>query len=410
MSDAQTLNATIATHAPAARKLLSPMGRRIWFPSGVPAQAADARDCPINATIGQLTNGHRKSIPLPVLARHTTELPPEEVFFYSPQGGQRGLRAAWRKRILERAPTRASLPVVTSGLTHGLSLLGDLLVDADTEVLLPSPCWGNYHLIFGARAEGQIRSYSVVRGSGFDVNALREAIQQCTKPAVLVLNVPSNPVGYSPTLAEADAIVEQIEQSPVPLAVICDDAYHGMVWDEGLQTTSLFHRLSHCDPERLLAIKVDGATKELFFFGGRVGFVTFGTDGPAAAALENKMLGLARSSISTAPTSSQSLVARALAHPDTPAHVEQILEDIRQRYHALKAGLDANGIEYLPFNSAFFALIKVRRPPHDVRRALLADGVGVVAAPDAGAVRVSYASVALDDIEALVAALARHAG
>lgn len=409
MSDSQTLNATIEAHAPAAAKLLSPLGQRIWFPSGVPAQAADARDCPINATIGQLTDGHRGSIPLPVLAQHTAELPPEDVYFYAPQGGRRDLRAAWQARIQGRGPTRASLPVVTNGLTHGLSLLGDLLVDSDTEVLLPSPCWGNYHLIFQTRSAGRVRSYNVVNDRGFDVEALRAAIQQCTGPAVLVLNVPSNPVGYSPTLAEADAIVAAIEEAPVPLAVICDDAYHGMVWEDGLQPHSLFHRLSHCDPARVLAIKVDGATKELFFFGGRVGFVTFGVEGPAAAALENKMLGLARSSISTVPTASQTLVARALAHPDTPSHVEQILDNIRGRYRALKAGLDARGVSYLPFNSAFFALIKVRRPPHDVRRALLADGVGVVAAPDAGAVRVSYASVALDDIDALVAALARHA-
>ena len=100
---------------------------------------------------------------------------------------------------------------------------------------------------------------------------------------------------------------------------------------------------------------------------------------------------------------------RALTSPDTAALTDEILADIRGRYRSLKAGLDRHGVPYLPFNSAFFALIKVQRPPHEVRRALLADGVGVVAAPDAGAVRVSYASVAREDIDTLVAALARHA-
>lgn len=409
MSDARHLNAVIRAHAPAAAARLSRLGQRIWFPRGVPAQAAEARDCPINATIGQITDGHGGALPLDTLARLSGCLPAEEVFFYAPQGGTLELRHKWRERIVARAPTRASLPVVTSGLTHGLSMLADLFIDSDTDVLLPAPCWGNYRLIFGVRADGRLRDYPVIRGEGFDVEGLQQAIAACTRPSVLVLNLPSNPVGYSPTLAEADAIVAAIEASPVPLVVICDDAYHGMVWEEGLLAHSLFHRLSHCDPERVLAVKVDGATKELFFFGGRVGFVTFGAEGEAASALQDKLLGLARSSISTVSTPSQHVVLRALHDPLTTAQADAKQAQLADRYRRLKAGLDRAGVAYLPFNSAFFALVRVARPPHDVRRALLAEGVGVVAAPDAGAVRVSYASVADEDIDGLVAALARHA-
>jgi aspartate/methionine/tyrosine aminotransferase len=288
-------------------------------------------------------------------------------------------------------------------------LLGDLFVDANTEVLLPSPCWGNYRLLFGVRREGLLRPYKVVKNGGFNVEGLREVLANCSGPAVLVLNLPSNPVGYSPTLEEADAIVDVIANSPVPLAVICDDAYHGMVWEEGLQSRSLFHRLSHLDPARVMAIKIDGATKELFFFGGRVGFITVGTEGPGADALQAKLLGLARSSVSTVSTASQHLVLRALNSPDMELQRTELLTKLEARYRRFKSGLDAAGLSYMPFNSAFFALIKVHGPPHDVRRAMLADGVGVVAVPDAGAVRVSYASVADTQIDGLVEALARHA-
>jgi len=409
MSDAQRLNAVIRAHAPAAAARMSDLGQRIWFPKGVPAQAADARNCAINATIGQLTNGHGGAVPLSTLARHVQQMPDEEVFFYAPQGGHKGLRTAWRDRIKSRGPTRASLPLATNGLTHGLSLVADLFVDPDTEVLLPVPCWGNYRLIFGVRRQGLLRPYSVISDGGFDIESLRTALSRCTGPAVLVLNFPSNPVGYTPTLEEADAIVEVIEQAPVPLVVLCDDAYHGMVWEDGLLPDSLFHRLSQSDPARVLAVKVDGATKELFFFGGRVGFVTMGVEGPAASALEEKLLGLARSSISTVATPSQNLVLHTLEDPDTPARIAKLLAGIEARYKRLKAGLIAQNVPHLPFNSGFFALVKVARPVEEVRQALLADGVGVVSAPDAGAVRVSYASVADDDIDTLVDALARHA-
>ena len=68
----------------------------------------------------------------------------------------------------------------------------------------------------------------------------------------------------------------------------------------------------------------------------------------------------------------------------------------------------AAGLSTWPYNSAFFALVEVGKDPEIVRQALLAEHVGVIAIPTAGAVRVSYASVAEGDIDALVAALRRH--
>jgi len=134
-----------------------------------------------------------------------------------------------------------------------------------------------------------------------------------------------------------------------------------------------------------------------------------GAEGDAADALQNKLLGLARSSISAVSSASQKLVLDALENPATETQRLEILADMRSRYKRFKAGVEAAGIPHLPFNSAFFALVKVAGAPEEVRKAMLADGVGVVSAPDAGAVRVSYASVANDQIDGLVAALARHA-
>ena len=140
-----------------------------------------------------------------------------------------------------------------------------------------------------------------------------------------------------------------------------------------------------------------------------MGFVTVGIEGEAADALDAKLLGLARSSVSTVSTASQALVLRALESTELEAQRTALLARLEARYRRFKSGLDAAGLSYQPFNSAFFALIRVQGAPHDVRRAMLADGVGVVAVPAAGAVRVSYASVADDQIDGLVAALARHA-
>ncbi len=39
-----------------------------------------------------------------------------------------------------------SLPVVSNGITHGLSIFGYLFID--DEIIIPEPYWGNYNLVF----------------------------------------------------------------------------------------------------------------------------------------------------------------------------------------------------------------------------------------------------------------------
>ena len=41
-----------------------------------------------------------------------------------------------------------SQPIVTSAITHGLALVGDLFVDEGDVIVLPDKLWGNYRLIF----------------------------------------------------------------------------------------------------------------------------------------------------------------------------------------------------------------------------------------------------------------------
>ena len=76
----------------------------------------------------------------------------------------------------------------------------------------------------------------------------------------------------------------------------------------------------------------------------------------------------------------------------------------------MKAALLEAEIPSWPFNSAFFALLPVQTDPDALRRALLGKGVGVVSLPHASAIRLSYASVALEDLETLVQSLGEILG
>ena len=55
--EAQDRNTRLQAVAPAVLAALSPLGKRAFFPKGIPFQAGQASGCRINATIGQITDG-----------------------------------------------------------------------------------------------------------------------------------------------------------------------------------------------------------------------------------------------------------------------------------------------------------------------------------------------------------------
>ena len=129
------------------------------------------------------------------------------------------------------------------------------------------------------------------------MDALLEKVNAPGEKKVILLNFPNNPTGYTPTVAEAEAIQKGLlkaAQAGKKIAVLIDDAYFGLVYREGVEKESLFARLVDLH-ENVLAVKLDGATKEDYVWGLRVGFVTFGGKGlgpEALKALEAKAAGV----------------------------------------------------------------------------------------------------------------------
>ena len=157
---------------------------------------------------------------------------------------------------------------------------------------------------------------------------------------VVLLNFPNNPTGYMPTEAEGDAIVETLKAvaaGGTKVVAICDDAYFGLFYhlDGPSMTESLFGKLTGRHPN-LLAVKLDGATKELFVWGLRCGFLTFGpgradTADEVAAVLDAKVRGAIRSGISNVPQLSQALVEKALAASSLGEERKAKCETLRAR-------------------------------------------------------------------------------
>ncbi|MFT7519728.1 MAG: aspartate/methionine/tyrosine aminotransferase [Kiritimatiellia bacterium] len=415
MSAADVLNNAIFAESPAAAACLSELGRRAAYPRGIPYQSAQAKGTNYNATIGQVTDGRGDPLPLPVLSSALGDLDPRMSFLYSPPDGHISLRQAWgrrQRRLSVSSEVQCTLPHLTVGLTHGLNLLAELFVDPGRPVLLPEPRWGNYDQVFELRRQGDLRGYRVFNDAlEFDVQSLADRLSEVHEPAVVVLNHPQNPCGFTPTPAQAAQLVQVISAHRHPLVVIVDDAYSGMWHAEGLHERSLFWDLAErCSAEHHTIFRIDGVTKEMVWFSGRVGFITASLDpnGPAATALQSKLKCLNRSGLGSPPGPNQAMVLRALRDPDLERQIADANSVLRDRWRVLHRAvhsLDDPRLHPYPFNSGVFALIGVDRSldVDALRQHLIASqSLGLIGDRHLNALRIAYCSVHIDDIEELV--------
>jgi aspartate/methionine/tyrosine aminotransferase len=396
---AQAANEALGKDCPVVLDLLSARGKRFFFPAkGILAQGAEAKQKAktANATVGIATeNG--APMHLACVNKFYQGLTPSEVFDYAPSYGRPDLRQAWAKKQRAETPSLGdhptSSPVVTNALTHGLGLVGDLFLDPGDAVLSSELMWENYNLNWETRLEAQFNYYPFFdeKLTGFNLPGFTAALAKHRgKKLVVSLNFPNNPSGYTPTRAEADGIAKALTaeaEAGTKLVVCIDDAYYGMFFDDGCERESLFGRLAKAS-SNLLAVKIDGATKEEFVWGLRVGFITFGVkNGTAAAykALEDKTAGLIRAYVSNISNPGQSVVLKALGDPDFRKQQGEKVAVLRAR--AAAVAKECRKAEYAdcwdvyPFNSGYFMCLRLKDADADTVRVRLLDdhGVGAIA-------------------------------
>ena len=396
---AQAANDALAKDCPVLLDLLAERGKRFFFPAkGILAQGAEAKQKArtANATVGIATeNG--APMHLACVSRYFTGLTPSEVFDYAPSYGKPEVRAAWARKQRAETPSLGdhplSTPVVTNALTHGLGLVGDLFLDPGDAVVTADLLWENYNLNWETRLGAVFHYFPFFdeRLTGFNLPAFQAALARHRgRKLVVSLNFPNNPSGYTPTRAEADAIVAALTaeaEAGTRLVVCVDDAYYGMFYDDASATESIFGKLCRAS-DNLLAVKVDGATKEEFVWGLRVGFVTFGVkNGTAAAykALEDKTAGLIRAYISNVSNPGQSVVLKALLDPDFRPQQAEKVATLRGRAKVTRVECArpeyADCWDVYPFNSGYFMCLRLKGADADTVRVRLLDdhGVGTIA-------------------------------
>lgn len=398
---AEELNRMIQQANPNVLDMLSDIGRNLFFPKGILSQSAEAKEKAhrINATIGiAREDGH--TMRFDSVMASIKDISASEALTYAPSFGIPALRKRWQEELYQKNPSlkgkTISLPVVTCGITHGVSTFADVWIDPGDVVVVPDQMWGNYSMILSVRKGARLSHYTLfTETGGFDLSAFEEAIgREAAKSdkIVVLLNFPHNPTGYTLTKGETNEIVRiltAMADKVRRLIVVLDDAYFGLFYEEDTQKESLFARLTGQHPN-LLAIKLDGATKEHYVWGLRIGFITYGTacQGDCAAlydALEKKTAGNIRGNISNASHLSQSLLLRSLQDPNNLKEREEKFNILKSRALKVKQvladGKYADAWQAYPFNSGYFMCLQLKTVEAEPLRVHLLDnyGVGLIA-------------------------------
>ncbi len=418
---AQELNEIIKGANPHIFDMLSDMGKQFFFPKGILSQSAEAKvkADKINATIG-IAKEKNSVLSLSCVTQFINGIEPDNYLPYAPSFGIPELRNKWKNDLYIKNPSlegkKVSLPVVTSGITHGVSILSDMWVNNGDTIVLPDMMWGNYNMTFCVRNGAKIVHYKAYDENltQFNVDSfetvIREQAQKNDK-LITILNFPHNPSGYSLSVDEANRVAQiiiDIAQQGTNVVVGCDDAYFGLFFEEETSKESIFTKLAG-KSDRIVAVKLDGATKEDYVWGFRTGFVTYGIssdDDAVLEALEKKTGGCIRGNISNCSHLSQTILLNSMADENYDANKKEKFELLKSRALKMKEILKnpkySDGFDVYPFNSGYFMCIRLKDVDAETLRVHLLEkyGTGLISIGEKN-IRVAFSCLEEDDVETL---------
>lgn len=420
---AQELNNTIKQAAPHVYEMLSDMGKNLFFPEGILTQSAEAKlkAHRINATIGIARQGSCV-LSLPSVTKYITEIEPDNYLSYASSFGLLELREKWLKELYVKNPslggTAISLPVVTSGITHGVSILSDMWVNANDVIVMPDMMWGNYNMIFRVRNSARFVTYKSYDDAltHFNIDDFERVIREQAAhndKIITILNFPHNPTGYTLSKEEATRVAQiliDVAQKGTNVVAACDDAYFGLFFEPETFKQSLFAKLAG-KASRLLAVKLDGPTKEDYVMGFRTGFTTYGVAADANLegvykALEKKTAGCIRGNISNCSHLSQTILVKSMEDENYKTLKQEKFDLLKSRATAIKEVLKdpkyAAGFDVYPFNSGYFVCIRVKGVNAEALRLHLLDnyGTGLISIGEDN-LRVAFSCLEEKDVKTL---------
>ncbi len=434
----------------------SEQGKRIFLPQGIFHWSGRAKkEAEISGTLGSafgyekdfIEGGTSEWVPLYLEdIKNYIKLSVNEVVPYSKVSGLEELKSVWKKWLikkslynkdselseLNRLENFITTPIVTSGLTNGIFLCCSLLLNPGEFIISPNKRWGNYDNIVEKLLGAKIKSFDFFTENKFNIQGLKEAIYEVSKnqdKITLILGFPNNPTGYVPNEEEMEEIITTLKQAQKdlskPIIVLVDDAYEPYIFSNDAIKRSIFYALHEIE-EDVIPIKLDGITKEMLLYGGRIGFITIGlkphwvsNDKELIALkseLTNKLSGLVRTTISNSNHFYQALVIKLFKDVGMEGLIQKrniIKNLLKDRYVKINEELrkiDNSNISVDPNAGGFFVFVNLN--PNKISANQFADHllrkykVGVIPIEkhdsNINGIRIAYCSIDLTKIPEFV--------
>jgi alanine-synthesizing transaminase len=284
---------------------------------------------------------------------------------YAPSEGDPELRETIAK--YERVSTDDIF--VTAGLSEGIDLLFQAMVDPGRNILLPVPTYPLY-LTKERISYGTVDFYDCHSDFEPDLDSLRKSINKYTK-ALLVIN-PNNPTGAVYSRKSLQGIIDIAGESKLP--IISDDVYDQMVFDG--EMTSM-RDISKDVP----VVCGNSLSKNYLYPGARVGYLAF--HGEGWANMKEAIQRLCNQRLSVNWEMQRAYIAAIKGPHD---HIRKFNAELKKRRDLMMKRISAiPGLSTAAPKGAFYAFIKVDGPWKDdleFVRGLLK--CGVVTVPGSG--------------------------
>ncbi len=231
--------------------------------------------------------------------------------------------------------------IVNIGGKHSVYEAMQAVLDPGDEVLLPTPYWVTYPeavKLAGATVKvletDKANSYKITPGQ------LEQAITD--KTAMLVLNSPSNPGGFTYTPDELRALARVLEGTGV--WVISDEIYEKLIYGD----TEFVSFAALSDDAYSRTLTLNGLSKAFSMTGWRLGF----TAGPLDAI---KAMGRLQSHMTSNPVTFCQYAAIAAYGPEADGAIEKMRVEFEKRGSYMAQRLNAmDGVECAEPTGAFY--------------------------------------------------------
>ena len=432
---------------------LSVLGKRIFLPDGIFYWSGRAKkEAELIGTIGTafgfekdfIDGGSDEWVPCYLEDfKDFSSLNVRSIVPYAPIGGLADVRQTWKNWIgkksnysekvkIEIIENSITKPIVTQGITNGIFMTCAFFLNPGESIISPNKRWGNYDNIITKNLGVNIKSFEFFIEGKLNVEGLKEAIHEIVKEqnkVIIILNFPNNPTGYCPTIEEVSQILEVLKESQaqikLPFVVLVDDAYEPYTYSDEVLDKSIFYDLLELEGD-LIPVKLDGISKELLAYGGRVGFVTIGLKRSwvdsdeefetLKAELNNKLEGMIRSTISNTNHFYQAVTQKMFSEKGMERILEareKVRQLLKKRYELMNSELskiNSPDISVDPNAGGFFLFVNIN--PDKIKASEFADHllrkykVGVIPIEklddNINGVRIAYCSIDIAKITEFV--------